>query len=98
MKKLDDSLTAMRKQIHGCFIHPDSEANATIKDLIYCSTVFIAEATRAACGLRASSSKRIALELAAGRGKRVRLYRQPKPIKLPPIQPLSNTRPRQNHV
>src|ERR1700744_4173493 len=76
MKKLDDSLTAVRKQIHGCFIHPDSEANAAIKDLIYCSTIFIAEATRAACGLRASSSKRVALELAAKRGMRIRLYKR----------------------
>lgn len=98
MKKLDDSLTAVRKQIHGCFIHQDSEANAAIKDLIYCGIVFIAEATRAACGLRAASSKRVALELAAKRGIRIRLYKRLEPIKLPPVQTFPNKRPRKNHV
>jgi hypothetical protein len=84
MKALDDSLTETRKKAHRCFIHPDSLSNPAIRELIYCSIMFIAEATKAACGCRPQSSSRLAKELADTRNRRIRLYRgEAKRHKLP---------------
>jgi hypothetical protein len=75
MKALDDLLTETRKSIHRCFSHSSSDKNPAIKELIYCSTMFLAEATKAACGCRPRSPGRLAKELEASRAKRMQLYR-----------------------
>lgn len=91
MKTLDDSLSEARKYVHRCFTNPDSDSNPAKKDLIYCSILFIAEATKAACGCRPKSSGRLAKELTATYTRRIRFYRREAkartPTKAPVIHP-----------
>jgi hypothetical protein len=93
MKALDDSLSEARKYIHRCFIHPDSNRNPAVKELIYCSIMFIAEATKAACGCRPQSSSRLARELDRTRASRIRFYRREAKSRTPakaPAAPLKH--------
>ena len=92
MKTLDQALTDNRKSLHRCFVHDDS--NPLIQELLYCSLMFLAEATKAACGCRPQSSSKLALELIAKRPMRLRLYRSGKKTSLPIISPPTT----RNHV
>jgi hypothetical protein len=80
------------KNAHVCFVQ--QRGNPQMQDLLYCSLMFLREAMKASFGHRPQSSSRIALELAADRGKRIRLYRRFEPTQLLPAKVPVNSRKR----
>jgi hypothetical protein len=89
-------IDAVWKYAHRCFI--SQRDNPQIQDLLYCSLMFLREAMKASFGHRPQSSSRIALELAAKRPMRLRLYRRTDTTKLLPAKlPLAG-RNHRNHV
>jgi hypothetical protein len=63
------------RNAHLCFVSRRNE-KPVIQDLLYCSLMFMREAMIGSFGHRPKSSSRLALELAAKRPARVRLYRR----------------------
>jgi hypothetical protein len=89
-------IDAVWKYAHRCFLN--QRDNPQIQDLLYCSLMFLREAMKASFGQRPQSSGRIALELAASRSKRLRLYQRLSPVNLVPAKlPLAG-RNHRNHV
>jgi hypothetical protein len=87
---------AVWKTVHRCAINP--EHSPVIQDLLYCGVMFVREAMKASFGNRPQSSSRIALDLAANRSKRLRLYRRMNQESLSPTTLPSSGRNHRNHV
>jgi hypothetical protein len=70
---LDQALENVLRSTRQCFVN--SRQRPAIRELVYCGLVFLSEATKAACGQRPKSSKRLASNVAAGSSSRLRQYR-----------------------
>jgi hypothetical protein len=73
MKPLKKRLYGVSVEAHVCF----GRINDPItRDLLYCALMFLDEVNKSLIGIRPRSSRTMALELAAKRAWRVRLYRK----------------------
>jgi hypothetical protein len=85
-------IEAAWKSTERCFVN--SSGNPVMQDLLYCGLAFLREAMKASFGDRPQSSNRIALQLAANRARRLRIYQRAHKKSLPTILAF----PSRNHV